>query len=40
MIDVKNPSDGIKELRSIDPRKIKKAREIKNILRLLLMKSI
>lgn len=29
MIDVKNPSDGIKELRSIDPRKIKKAREIK-----------
>tara|TARA_R110000822_G_scaffold52235_13_gene135444 strand:+ start:2143 stop:3846 length:1704 start_codon:yes stop_codon:yes gene_type:complete len=29
MIDVKNPRNGIQELRSIDPRKIKKAREIK-----------
>ena len=29
MIDTKNPKDGIQELRAIDPRKIKKAREIK-----------
>tara|TARA_S200002703_G_scaffold152827_1_gene153677 strand:- start:11926 stop:13611 length:1686 start_codon:yes stop_codon:yes gene_type:complete len=29
MIDTKNPKEGIKELRAIDPRKIKKAREIK-----------
>ena len=29
MIDTKNPKDGIKELRAIDPRKIKKARETK-----------
>ena len=29
MIDSSNPKDGIKELRAIDPRKIKKAREVK-----------
>jgi hypothetical protein len=29
MIDSKNPKDGIKELRAIDPRKMKKAREVK-----------
>ena len=29
MIDTKNPKEGIKELRAIDPRKIKKAREVK-----------
>jgi hypothetical protein len=29
MIDTKNPKDGIQELRGIDPRQIKKAREIK-----------
>jgi len=29
MIDVQNPKEGIKELRSIDPRKIKKVRETK-----------
>ena len=29
MIDTKNPKDGIQELRAIDPRKIKKARETK-----------
>ena len=29
MIDMKNPKDGIQELRGIDPRQIKKAREIK-----------
>ena len=29
MIDSKNPKDGIQELRAIDPRKIKKAREVK-----------
>jgi hypothetical protein len=29
MIDIKNPKDGIQELRSIDPRQIKKVREIK-----------
>ncbi len=29
IIDVTNPSDGIKELRYIDPRKIRKVREIK-----------
>ena len=29
MIDTKSPKEGIKELRAIDPRKIKKAREIK-----------
>ena len=28
MIDVTNPKEGIKELRAIDPRKIKKAREV------------
>ena len=29
MIDAKNPKDGIQELRSIDPRQIKKVREVK-----------
>ena len=29
MIDTKNPKDGIQELRANDPRKIKKAREVK-----------
>jgi hypothetical protein len=29
MIDTKNPKDGIQELRGIDPRQIKKAREVK-----------
>jgi hypothetical protein len=29
MIDTKNPRDGIQELRSIDPRQIKKIREVK-----------
>jgi len=29
MVDAKNPKDGIKELRAVDPRKIKKAREVK-----------
>lgn len=29
IIDIENPSDGIKELRYIDPRKIRKVREIK-----------
>ena len=29
MIDIKNPKDGIQELRSIDPRQIKKIREVK-----------
>ncbi len=28
MIDTKNPKDGIQELRAVDPRKIKKAREV------------
>ena len=30
MIDSKNPKDGIQELRAIDPRKIKKAREVRD----------
>jgi len=29
MVDAKNPKEGIKELRAVDPRKIKKAREVK-----------
>ena len=29
MIDMKNPKDGIQELRSVDPRQIKKVREVK-----------